>query len=95
MRKDITKSEAAEILADELYMLRTTCAKADYIMQEVCDNYLYRYSEPSEENMAHMAQDYNRYSALADAAADYIIQIRDTLNQLDASWKKKTSNEKK
>lgn len=81
-KPDTEKAQAAYVLSDELLHMRLRLDRAEYVMQDITEDYFGIYDNRSEDGRIKIAWEYPRYSTKSDIVTDYLHEIRVTLDEL-------------
>lgn len=83
----ISKSEAARVLADELSNIRTAATRANYLAQEITDEYFYKHDPHDEKDQFCILYDFPRREAFAGLLEMCVFAIEAALDKIDEARK--------
>lgn len=89
----ISKVEAARALADEIFDLNNELNKAEYIMQELSDDYFRKYQKDNKTDQFKILWDFDRRAAFSEVLGDILVRLVKTAEYLN-DLKKQTYAEK-
>jgi len=81
-KSDTENAQAAYGLWDEISSMRMWLDRAEYIMQDITEDYFGKHDPKSERGSSFILWEYQRYSVKGDIANDYLFKIRDMLDAL-------------
>ncbi len=79
----ISKVEAAEALADEIFDLTNELNKTEFIMQELSDEYFRKFKNDVEQDRLAILWEFSRYSAFSEILGDIIYRLTKTTESLN------------
>ena len=84
MNKSITKAEAVQALADDLYRIHSELHKASFVISEVTEEYFRFFDPDNTKGKDQIALNFRRYAAFAEVVEYIIIRITGISDKLQA-----------
>lgn len=82
MLKEITKSEAARVLENEIFALDEALKKGRTIMQEITDEYFRKFHTEEKDGPTSILWEYGRAGIFADIMDDIVFTMHQTVEEL-------------
>lgn len=79
----VSNVEAARALADEIFDLNNELNKAEYIMQELSDDYFRKYQKENEKDRLAILWDFDRRAAFSEVLGDILVRLVKTAEYLN------------
>ena len=76
------KLSAAYVLSDEIYSLHYELNIAEYMMQEITDEYFRKYSRDNEDDRLHLCWEFPRYAAYVEVVDGIVSRLTEIVEQL-------------
>lgn len=82
MNQCIDKATAIRALDDEITEIEIAVQKANFIIQDVTEDFFDRYVDDPEKNESNILWEFSRASTKANIAQDYLFKIQQELEKL-------------
>ena len=89
----ITKEQAAYVLTDEIWPALADLEVAEYLLQEIEEEYFDKLSADTEEGRFSIACGFPRNKVLTSVVRDYLFRLRQKLDELHELSKTKNDQE--